>query len=182
MVNPAGFLEVDGFYGLPYDRLVYTPEAWPATYQCPNYRNVFAAGISFAPPVSISVPHTNPRGTQITATAPRTGMVSATIGRLVALNVVGLIQEGCIKHQERMTEMFAACIASVSDSLWRGSGISVVVMPVVPNYLRYPDTGGRDPFSTHLEAGLAGAWMKYVIHLTMLHKLRARPGWKVIPE
>lgn len=182
VVNAAGFVLVDGYYGMPHDQLVYTPEAWPATYRNPSYPNIFAPGISFAVPGSISTPHVTPRGTEITATAPRTGMVSATIGRLVAMNVIGLVREGRMRHQARMTEMFAACIASVSDSLRYGSGVSVVVMPVVPNYMRYPETYGRDPFSTHIEAGLAGAWMKYAIHLTMLHKLQARPGWKIIPE
>lgn len=182
VVNPGGFVLVDAFYGLPYERLVDTPEAWPATYQSPNFRNVFAPGIAFAPPGPISRPHVTPGGRQITATAPRTGMVSATIGRLVAMNVIGLVREGKMKHQARMTEMFAACVASVSDSLWSGSAVSVVVMPVVPNHMRYPKSGGRDPLSTHLESGLAGAWMKYTIHKTMLHKMKGRFGWKIIPE
>jgi sulfide:quinone oxidoreductase len=50
IVNKAGLTLVDGIYGLPYNELVETPDAWPAVYQNPNYQNIFAAGIAFAPP------------------------------------------------------------------------------------------------------------------------------------
>jgi len=182
VVNKAGFVIVDGYYGLPYESLHYTPEAWPAVYQNPTYRNIFAPGIAFAPPGPISVPHITPNGTSITAAPPRTGMVSGIIGRLVAKNIIGLIREGKMAYQERMTEMFAACIASMGASLWSGSAVSVVVFPIVPNFLRFPNKYGRDEFITHLEGGLAGAWIKRIIHTTMLYKLRSYPGWQFIPE
>ncbi|MCS7011506.1 MAG: FAD-dependent oxidoreductase, partial [Anaerolineales bacterium] len=54
VTNPAGFILVDAMYGLPYDQLVKTPEAWPAKYQNPTYPNIFAAGIAFAPPGPVS--------------------------------------------------------------------------------------------------------------------------------
>lgn len=182
VVNKAGFVLVDAFYGLDHDRLMHTPEAWPATYQNPTYRNIFAAGISFAPPGPISVPHVTKNGTSISAAPPRTGMVSAIIGRIVALNVVDLIKHGRMSHQERMTEMFAACIASMGDSLWDGSAAVILVYPVVPDFKRYPNEFGRDMFGTHMEVGLAGAWMKRMIHTTMLYKYQANPGWQIIPE
>ena len=43
-INPAGLVLGDAIYGLPYDPLAETPEAWPAVYQNRNYRNIFAAG------------------------------------------------------------------------------------------------------------------------------------------
>ena len=50
VVNPANkMVTVDAIYGLPYDELVKNPDAWPAVYQNPNYANIFAAGIAFAP-------------------------------------------------------------------------------------------------------------------------------------
>ena len=70
IINKNGLLYVDGFYGLPYESLQYTPEAWPAVYQNQAYGNVFAAGYSFAPPGSISRPHTTPNGTEITSPSP----------------------------------------------------------------------------------------------------------------
>lgn len=182
VVNEDGFVLVDGFYGLPYESLQYTPEAWPATYQNPNYRNIFAAGIAFAVPGPISEPQITPKGTYLTATAPRTGMVSGIIGRLVAKNIIELVQNGTMAHQERMTEMFATCIASLSNSFWRGSAVSVIVYPVVPNHVRYPDTNGRNPLITHLEQGASGAWLKRLIHTTMMYKAKSRPGWQFIPE
>ncbi len=165
LMNPAHFIKVDGIYGLPYDQLEDMPEAWPAVYQNPDYRNIFAAGIAFAPPGPISVPHTNPNGMSITATPPRTGMVSGIIGRVVALNIADLVEKGRMTHQERMSEMAAACIASMGDSLWDGGAATIMIHPVVPNRKKYPGSG-RDEFVTHMEMGLAGAWMKRMIHTT----------------
>lgn len=182
VVNKAGFVIVDGVYGQPYDKLAMHPEAWPATYQNPNYRNIFAAGIAFAPPGPISVPHTTKNGTSITAAPPRTGMVSGIIGRIVAKNVIDLVEHGRMTHSERMTEMAAACIASMGDSMWDGSAATIMMYPVVPDYVRYPNENGRDSFVTHMEMGLGGAWMKRMIHTTFMHKLRGRFGWKLIPE
>lgn len=182
IANKAGFILVDGIYGLDYDTLEENPDAWPSVYQNRSYRNIFAAGIAFAPPGPISRPQKNPNGTMIAPAPPRTGMVSGIIGRIVALNIIDLINKGRMTHSERMSEMFAACIASMGDSLWDGSAATVVVYPVVPDMRRYPNESGRDMFVTHLEMGTAGAWMKRTIHETFMHKFRARPGWKVIPE
>ena len=182
LTNPSGFITVDGIYGLDYPTLRRNPDAWPSTYQNVNFPNIFAAGIAFAPPGPISVPHTNPNGLTIAAAPPRTGMVSGIIGRVVALNIVSLVKTGCMTHHERMSEMFAACIASMGDSLWDGSAAVIVVYPVVPDMKRYPNEDGRDQFVTHMEMGTAGAWMKRMIHETFLWKLQARPGWMIIPE
>ncbi len=180
--NPSGFVIVDGIYGLPYDRLERNPDAWPAVYQNPWYPNIFAAGIAFAPPGPISVPHTTPNGTKIAPAPPRTGMISGIIGRIVALNVIDLVKKGRMTHDERMSEMFAACVASVGDSLWDGSAVIIVVYPVVPDFRRYPNEDGRDLFVTHMEMGLSGAWMKFLIHYTFMYKFKGLPGWRIIPE
>ena len=118
----------------------------------------------------------------IAAAPPRTGMVSGIIGRVVALNIIDLVKTGTMTHGERMTEMYAACIASMGDSLWDGSAAVIMIYPVVPDRRRYPNDEGRDLFVTHMEMGLAGAWMKRMIQTTFMHKLRGRPGWRFIPE
>ena len=182
VVNAGGFVKVDGIYGLPYEKLEKNPDAWPSQYQNPNYPNIFAAGIAFAPPGSISRPHTTPNGTKIVPAPPRTGMVSGIIGRIVALNIIDLVKHGRMTHSERMTEMVAACIASMGDSLWDGSAAVMIIHPVVPDYRRYPNEEGRDLFTTHMEMGLSGAWMKRMLHDTFIWKLRGLPGWKIIPE
>jgi sulfide:quinone oxidoreductase len=183
VINPVNkMVTVDGIYGLKYDDLVKNPDAWPAVYQNPNYANIFAAGIAFAPPGPISRPHLNPNGVPQSPAPPRTGMVSGIIGRIVALNIIDLVTSGRMTHSERMTEMAAACIASMGDSLWDGSAAVIMVYPVVPDNRRYPNEDGRDQFVTHMEMGLAGAWMKRMIHTTFMHKLRGRVGWKIIPE
>jgi sulfide:quinone oxidoreductase len=182
LVNPAGLVLVDGIYGLPYPELAQTPEAWPATYQNPTYSNIFAAGIAFAPPGPISKPFTNKNNLAIAAAPPRTGMVSAIIGRVVAMNIVSLIQKGEITHHERMTEMVAACVASMGDSLWDGSAVTIVMHPVVPDRKKYSNEYGRDLFVSHLEMGLSGAWMKFMLHHTFIWKFKGLPGWTLIPE
>jgi sulfide:quinone oxidoreductase len=182
MVNPGGFLLVDGIYGLSYDVLERNPDAWPSAYQNPTYKNIFAAGIAFAPPGPISKPHITKNGTAITAAPPRTGMVSGVIGRVAALNIVDLVKKSRMTHYERMSEMVAACIASMGDSLWDGNAAVMVIYPVVPDMKRYPNDEGRDLFVSHLEMGVSGAWMKRMLHETFIWKLRALPGWQIIPE
>ena len=182
VVNPAGFVLVDGIYGLPYQTLAENPDAWPSVYQNPNYRNIFAGGIAFAPPGPISKPHVNAKNVSISAAPPRTGMVSGIIGRVIAKNIVDLVEKGRMTHHERMSEMFAACIASMGDSLWDGSAAVIVVYPVVPDVRRFPNEEGRDMFVTHMEMGLAGAWMKRMIHSTFMWKLQGKVGWQIIPE
>ncbi len=78
----------------PYEELSRDPDAWPAVYQNPAHPEIFAAGIAFAPPGPISVPHVTPNGTSISAAPPRTGMVSGIIGRVVALNLIDLVKHG----------------------------------------------------------------------------------------
>ena len=182
LVNPAGFLLVDGKYGLPYPELAQTPEAWPAHYNNPTYPNVFSAGIAFAPPGSISKPLTTPKDLTIVPAPPRTGMVSGVIGRVVAMNIIDLIEKGEMTHSERMTEMVAACIASMGDNLWDGNAVTIVMRPVVPDRKKYQNEYGRDLFISHLEMGLSGAWMKFMLHYTFIWKFKALLGWKLIPE
>jgi sulfide:quinone oxidoreductase len=182
VVNPAGFVKVDGIYGLDYETLRTNPDAWPSSYQNPTYKNIFAAGIAFAPPGPISQPHETPNGTKITATAPRTGMISGIIGRITALNMIDLVTTGRMTHHERMSEMFAACVASMGDSLWDGEAAVIFIYPVVPDHRRYPNEAGRDQFVTHMELGTSGAWMKRMVHETFMHKFQGRIGWKIIPE
>jgi len=182
VVSQTGFVLVDGIYGQSYEQLCANPDSWPAVYQNPDYRNIFAAGIAFAPPGPISIPHKTPNGLSITSAPPRTAMMSGIMGRVVAMNIIDLVKRGRMTHSERMTEMFAVCIASMGDSLWDGSAAVIVTYPVVPDHQRYPDEEGRDLFVTHMEMGLAGAWMKRMIHTTFMHKLQGRVGWKLIPE
>ncbi len=182
MTNSDGFILVDGIYDLPYEKLVKTPEAWPAYYQNPDYPNIFAAGIAFAPPGPISKPHVNPKGTSITPSPPRTGMASGIMGRIVALNIIDLVKKGRMTHHARMSDMFVVCIASMGDSLWDGAAAVIVVYPIVPDYRRFPNEEGRDLFVCNMEVGLAGAWMKRLIHTTFMYKYQAYPGWKIIPE
>jgi sulfide:quinone oxidoreductase len=180
--NPAGFVLADGIYGLSYEELRETPHAWPAQYNHPVYRNIFSAGIAFAPPGPISRPHITKNGTAIIAGAPRTGMISGVTGRVVAFNVMDMIRTGRMTHRERMTEMLTVCIASNGKSLWNGSAIVMIIYPVVPDLKHYDNREGRDMFVTRVERGISGAWLKQMVETTFMHKFRGRAFWQFIPE
>jgi sulfide:quinone oxidoreductase len=174
-------MKVDADYTQkPYEQ--WKAADWPRTYQCAAYPNIFAAGIAFAPPHAISRPHTSPKGTPIFAAAPRTGMPSATMGRVVARSIADKMtgKEGPL-HAASMAELGAACVASSGSSLFKGTAASMTVFPIVPNYERYPKYG-RDLKYTTGEIGLAGHWIKLLLHYMFLYKARLHPGWRAIPE
>jgi sulfide:quinone oxidoreductase len=181
MFASNGFMKVDADYtSKPYEE--WKASDWPRTYQTSAYPNIFAAGIAFAPPHPISRPHTSPKGTPIFATAPRTGMPSATIGRVVARSIADKVmgKENPL-HTASMAELGAACVASSGASLLNGTAASMTVFPIVPDYDRYPKYG-RDLRYTTGEIGLAGHWIKLILHYMFLYKAQLRPGWRVIPE
>ena len=106
-------MKVDADYtAKPFDQWSVTD--WPQTYQNPSYPNIFAPGIAFAPPHSISKPMTSKNGTAIFASAPRTGMPSGVMGKVTAENIIEWIKTGNpeIKHKASMGKMGAACIVS----------------------------------------------------------------------
>jgi sulfide:quinone oxidoreductase len=178
---PNGFMKVDANYAQkPYEE--WKAADWPRTYQSPAYPNIFAAGIAFAPPHPISRPHTSARGTPIFAAAPRTGMPSATMGRVVARSIVDKITgKQRPLHAASMSELGSACVASSGASLLKGTAASMTVFPIVPDYDRYPKYG-RDLKYTTGEIGLAGHWIKLILHYMFLYKAHLRPGWWLIPE
>ena len=178
---PNEFMRVDADYtAKPYEE--WKASDWPRTYQSPAYRNIFAAGIAFAPPHAISRPHTSPNGTLIAPAPPRTGMPSAMIGKAVARSVVDMIHGAdAPTHTASMAEMGAACVASAGSNPFTGTAASMTVFPVVPDFERYPEYG-RDLDRTFGEIGLAGHWIKILLHHLFLYKARLRPGWRVIPE
>jgi sulfide:quinone oxidoreductase len=155
---------------------------WPQNYQSPAWPNMFAAGIAFAPPHPISKPRTTADGLVISPAPPRTGMPSAIIGKTVARSILDMIR-GHDKpaHTASMAEMGAACVASAGANPFTGTAASITVFPIVPDYTRYPDYG-RDLDHTFGEIGLAGHWIKILLHHLFLYKARLRPGWSLIPE
>lgn len=179
LLNPAGFMKVDAVYGKPYDQL--DGPDWPKTYQNPTYKNMFAVGIAFAPPGFMSKPYVSGTGTTIAPAIPRTGYTSELTGKAAALNVAEMIQgrEPC--HTASMAETAGMCIASLKNSLTRGSACTIGIYPVVRNRERFPETSGRDVAAATIEMGLAGAWFKRVLHHAFLHKLGGKMMWKYLP-
>ena len=109
-------------------------------------------------------------------------MPSATIGKAVAKSITGMIKGGEDGLAEAsMAEMGAACVASAGANPFTGTAASMTVFPIVPDFERYPDYG-RDLKYTFGEIGLAGHWIKILLHHMFLYKARMRPFWSLIPE
>ena len=178
---PNGFMRVDADYGAkPFEE--WRASDWPRTYQSPVYENVFAAGIAFAPPHQISRPRATPGGAPVAPAPPRTGMPSAMIAKAVTHSIVDMIQGADHPlHSASMSEMGAACVASAGANPFTGTAASMTVFPIVPDWERYPEYG-RDMKRTFGEIGLAGHWIKILLHHMFLYKARLRPGWSLIPE
>ncbi len=179
---PNGFMKVDADYtAKPYEE--WKASDWPKTYQNPDYPNMFAVGIAFAPPHLISKPMKSPKGTPINPTPPRTGMPSGIIGKAVAMSIRDMIEKGADKptHHASMAEMGAACVASAGKGLTDGMAAALTVYPVVPDFEKYPGIG-RDLDYTFGEIGLAGHWIKHILHHMFIYKAKLKPGWTLIPE
>ena len=181
MFNPAGFLKVDADYvPKPFDE--WRGEDWPKTYESPAYPNIFAPGIAFAPPHQCSRPQTNPNGTAISPAPPRTGMPSGIIAHAVAQTIRDRIAgKNAPAHQASMATIGAACVASAGKGLTNGSAAAMTMYPIVPDFHKYPTTG-RDIKGTSGEIGLAGHWVKLVLHYLFIYKAKAKPFWYLIPE
>ncbi len=179
---PNGFMRVDADYtAKPFEE--WRAEDWPSTYQVPRFPNIFAVGIAFAPPHQISRPRSSPNGTVIAPSPPRTGMPSGIMGRLAATNIAERIRHGASApvRTASMADMGAACVASAGSGLRHGSAASMTMYPVVPDLAKYPGTG-RSLDDTFGEIGLAGHWIKLLLHHLFIYKAKARPGWHLIPE
>jgi sulfide:quinone oxidoreductase len=178
---PSGFMKVDADYTpKPYEE--WSGEDWPKTYEAVGLKNVFAVGIAFAPPHPISRPLKSANGTAIAPAPPRTGMPSGVMAKTVAMTIADRIQHGdsAPAHTASMAQMGAACVASAGAGLRSGTAASMTMMPIVPDYNRFRT--GRDLKGTGGEIGLAGHWLKLLMHYMFIHKAKGRPGWSLIPE
>ncbi|MBU1658706.1 FAD-dependent oxidoreductase [bacterium] len=179
---PNGFMKVDANYAAgAYEN--WKASDWPSTYQNPTYGNMFACGIAFAPPHPISKPMSSPNGTPINPTPPRTGMPSGIMGKTVAHSVCDRILKGenAPLHEASMANMGAACVASAGKGLFNGTAAAMTIYPVVPDFEKYPGTG-RDTDYTFGEIGLAGHWIKHILHHLFIWKAKLKAGWTLIPE
>ena len=178
---PSGFMKVDADYtSKPFED--WRPEDWPKTYIAQGYDNIWAVGIAFAPPHQISRPRKSPNGTVITPSPPRTGMPSGVQGKVAAQSIAARIKHGpsAVAHEASMAHMGAACVASAGTGLRHGSAAAMTMMPIVPDYEKFAT--GRDLKDTRGEIGLAGHWVKFMLHYLFIHKAKARLGWQFIPE
>ncbi len=179
---PNGLMKVDADY-TPRSFEEWSVDDWPTIYKNPSYDNIFAAGIAFAPPHTISKPMTSKNGLAIFPTAPRTGMPSGVMGKVVALNIAHQIKTGKkeFPHKASMGAMGAACIVSSGYGLRDGMAATMTVFPIVPDYEKYP-VWGRDTNYTMGEPGLAGHWIKLVLHVMFIYKAKGYPFWWLVPE
>ena len=181
--NPAGFMKVDADYSSgPKGFDNWSPNDWPKTLQNPDYKNMFAVGIAFAPPHFISKPMSSPNGTPINPTPPRTGMPSAMMGKAVAQSIRDMIEGKADKptHTASMAEMGAACVASAGKGIFNGTAAAMTMYPIIPDYEKYEY--GRDLNGTFGTIGLAAHWVKHLLHHAFIWKAKLKPFWTIIPE
>ncbi len=179
---PNKFMKVDADYTRKdYDE--WKPEDWPSMYQNPSYDNIYSIGIAFAPPHAISKPMFGKNGNPIFPAVPRTGMPSGLMARKVAYNIADMMNNKADKPTRKasMAKMGAACIASAGANVFSGTAATMTMYPIIPDYDNYPN-GGRDINYTTGEIGLAGHWIKHLLHFGFLYKAKAKPGWQLIPE
>jgi len=109
-------------------------------------------------------------------------MPSAMMGKAVAHNIADKMLGRTRKpHAASLARMGAGCIASAGASAFSGTAASMTVYPIVPDFRAYPEYG-RDIRYTFGEIGLAGHWLKTILHHMFMHKARGRIGWTMIPE
>jgi len=175
-------MKVDADYTpKPYEE--WRAEDWPKIYQNSTYGNMYASGIAFAPPHTMSKPMESPNGTKIFPTPPRTGMPSGVIGKIVAQNIAHQIKTGKNDHPHKasMATMGAACIVSAGYGLFKGKAAVMTVKPIVQDWEKYPKWG-RSISDTVGVVGTAGHWMKLFMHYMFIYKAKAKPLWWMIPE
>ncbi|MHB9056622.1 MAG: NAD(P)/FAD-dependent oxidoreductase [Paludibacteraceae bacterium] len=179
---PNGFMKVDADYTpKPFEE--WKASDWPSTYLSPFYDNIYACGIAFAPPHTISKPMTSKNGTSITATAPRTGMPSGVMGKIVAENITEQIKTGKneLKHRASLAGMGAACVISAGYGFTKGKAATLTVFPIAQDWEKYPKWG-RNINYTVGDMGRAGHWFKWAMHYMFIYKAKAKPLWWLIPE
>ncbi len=184
LFKPNGFMVVDADYTKkPYEE--WKASDWPETLQNPSYPNIFAPGIAFAPPHTISKPFTSPNGTTIVPAPPRTGMPSGVMGKVTAQNIYEVIKGKAkldkLRHKASMSKMGAACIVSAGYGMTNGMAATMTVYPIVQDWDKYPEFG-RSLTYTMGEPGLAGHWLKWFMHYMFLHKAKGYPFWWLLPE
>ena len=81
-----------------------------------------------------------------------------------------------------MAEMGAACVASAgAQPVHRHRRVDDRV-PDRARLRALPASTAATWTSTFGEIGLAGHWIKILLHHMFLYKARLRPGWGLIPE
>jgi sulfide:quinone oxidoreductase len=182
LLDTNGFMKVDADYEVkPFEE--WLAADWPRNYQNQDYPNIYAVGIAFAPPHPISKPMQSPNGTMIFPSPPRTGMPSGVMGKIVAKNIVHRIKRhtNINLHSASMARMGAACVVSAGFGLLRGRAATLTVYPIVPDWQRFRKWG-RNINYTVGESGLAGHWIKLVLHYLFLYKAKGGFLWWMIPE
>ncbi|HRY32829.1 MAG TPA: FAD/NAD(P)-binding oxidoreductase [Bacteroidales bacterium] len=182
LFRPNGFMTVDADYtDKPFEQ--WKASDWPSTYDHPIYKNIFAAGIAFAPPHAMSKPMKTANGNPLFPSPPRTGMPSGVIGKVIALNIAEKIKYNhpVYRHKASMASMAAACIVSAGYGIKHGKAATMTVSPIVQDWEKYP-AWGRDIRATVGEIGLAGHWIKLFLHYMFIHKAKGYPFWYLLPE
>ena len=102
---------------------------------------------------------------------------------MVAYNIADMIngKTDQPKRSASMAKMGAACIASAGANFFKGTAVSMTMYPIIPDFETYPESGRSLKYTTG-EIGLAGHWIKHLLHYAFIYKAKGNPFWKVVPE
>jgi sulfide:quinone oxidoreductase len=179
---PSGFMKVDANYtAKPFEE--WKAADWPETYEVPGHPNMFRRRHRVRPAApDLATPGRQPNGTMIAPAPPRH---RHALGR----DREDLRADGGGPDQERSRrprpqglpgQARRGCVASAGAGLRTGSAATMTVYPVVPDWDRPPHR--PEPPRHPRRAGLAGHWVKLMLHYLFIYKAKALPGWPLIPE
>jgi len=105
------------------------------------------------------------------------------MARQIAFNIADMMtkKEDKPVREASMAHMGAACIASAGANFFKGTAVSMTMFPIIPDFKKYPNTGRSLRYTTG-EIGLAGHWLKHLLHFAFIYKAKAKPFWRIIPE
>ena len=86
-----------------------------------------------------------------------------------------------VRADRRMSDVEAMMWNIEKDPFLSSTFGSVTILDAVPDYDRFPGYG-RSLSETTGEIGLAGHWMKHLLHHMFIYKAKGKPGWQIIPE
>ena len=173
-------MRVDADYAAkPYEE--WAARDWPRTYQSPAYREHLRGRDRVRAAACDLAAVRDPERRAGCAGAAADGDAVGDDRKAVARSIVDMIR-GARADPLRLDGRDGRRVRRLGgrEPVHRHRGLDDR-LPDRPDFERYPEYG-RDLRRTFGEIGLAGHWIKILLHHLFLYKAKLRPGWRLIPE